>query len=148
MTEEMKIEKLPDTHAGAVVRLADAMLRFQVRIVLPVLAVAIAVFTVVFGAAGLLGALVGAVICCASSAFTLWLMRLSAPHGPYAGMAAALGGFAGKMIILLITFMLLGGVTALHPKALAFTMLAGVLVAAGADVVAFRKTKIPTVIPS
>src|SRR5690242_6062253 len=107
MTEDLKIEKLPATPAESVLRLAGAMLRYQVRIVLPVLAVAVVVFTVIFGIAGLFGSLVGAVITCFSSAATLWLMRLSAPHGPYAGMAAALGGFVAKMLILLVTFTLL-----------------------------------------
>jgi hypothetical protein len=148
MSENMGIEELPKTHGEALLRLAEAMLRCQVRLVLPALAAAVVVFTVLNGTAGLRGALVGAVISCLSSLFTLWLMRLSANHGPYAGMAAALGGFVGKMIILLIAFTLLRGVTALHPESLAFTMLVGVLVAAGADVLAFRQTKLPTIIPS
>jgi hypothetical protein len=148
MSENLEMTDLPKTHGDSVRKLAAAMLRYQIRIVLPVLVVAVIVFTVLYGTAGLLGAAIGLVVACLSSVFTLWLMRLSADHGPWAGMAAALGGFSGKMIILLIVFILLRDVTALHKESLAFTMLAGVLVAAGADIVAFRKTKIPTIIPS
>jgi ATP synthase protein I len=148
MSENLEIEKLPETAGESVLKLANAMVRFQIRLMLPALVVAVVVFAMVFGVTGLWGSLVGAVIAAASSAFTLWLMRLTAHQGPHLSMAAALGGFIGKMIILLVALTLLGDVSALHPKALAYTMLVGVLVAVVADMVAFKRTKIPTVIPS
>lgn len=148
MSENFEIQELPKTHGDSIRKLAAAMLRYQVRIMLPVLVAGVILFTVLYGTAGLLGSAIGLVVACLSSLFTLWLMRLSADHGPWAGMAAALGGFTGKMIILLIVFTLLRDVSALHKESLAFTLLAGVLVAAGADVLAFRRTKVPTIIPS
>jgi hypothetical protein len=148
MSEKAKTDKYPETHGEIVLKLADAQLRYQVILVLPVLAVAVVLATVLAGLNGLWGALVGAAVAVASSAFTMWLMRISAHQGPHLVMAAALGGFVGKMVILLVVLTLLGDVTALHRNSLAFTMLAGVIVAAVADGVAFRKTKLPTIIPS
>ncbi len=144
----MNSEKYPETHGEIVLRLADAQLRYQIRLVLPVLAIAVVTATVLAGSHGLWGSLVGAAVAVASSAFTMWLMRISAHQGPHLVMAAALGGFVGKMVILLIVLTLLGDVTVLHRNSLAFTMLAGVIVAAVADGVAFKKTKLPTIIPS
>jgi ATP synthase protein I len=148
MNDDLKMDKYPETHGEVVLKLADAQLRYQAGMVLPVLAVAVVVATVLAGTPGLWGALVGAAVAVVSSAFTLWLMRISANQGPHLVMAAALGGFVGKMLILLVVLTLLGDVHALHRNALAFTMLAGVVVAAVADAVAFRKTKLPTIIPS
>jgi ATP synthase protein I len=148
MSEKPKSETYPETHGQVVLKLADAQLRYQVRLVLPVLAVAVILCTVLAGLAGLWGSLVGSVVAIASSAVTLWLMRISANQGPHLAMAAAMGGFVGKMIILLVVLTLLGDVEALHRNALAFTMLAGVVVAAVADGLAFKKTKLPTIIPS
>jgi ATP synthase protein I len=149
MTEDLNsLDDYPDTHGKIVLKLADAQLRYQIRLVLPVLAVAVILSTVLVGLTGLWGSLVGSAVALASSAFTMWLMRISAHQGPHLVMAAALGGFVGKMIILLVVLTLLGDVTALHRYALALTMLAGVMVAAVADGVAFKKTKLPTIIPS
>jgi ATP synthase protein I len=141
-------EKYPKTHGEVVLKLADAQLRYQIMLVLPVLAIAVVLSTVLAGLNGLWGSLVGSAVAVASSAFTMWLMRISAHQGPHLVMAAALGGFVGKMVILLVVLTLLGDVTALDRNSLAFTMLAGVIVAAVADGVAFKKTKLPTIIPS
>jgi ATP synthase protein I len=148
MSEQFQIQDLPKTHEEALQRLAAAMLRWQVRVMVPALVVCVVLFTVVNGTAGLLGSVIGSVTAVASSLFTFALMRVSAKHGPYAGLAAALGGFIGKMIILLVVFTPLRDVAAIHAYSLAITMLAGVLTAAGADMVAFRRTKLPTIIPS
>lgn len=148
MSEEFQVEDLPRTHEEALQRLAAAMLRWQVRVMVPALVVCVVLFTVLNGSAGLLGSAVGAVAAVASSLFTFWLMRVSAKHGPHAGLAAALGGFIGKMIILLVVFTPLRDVPAVHAYSLAITMLAGILTAAGADMIAFRRTKLPTIIPS
>lgn len=148
MSENFQVQDLPKTHTEALQQLAAAMLRWQARLMVPALVVCVVVFTVVNGTAGLLGSVIGAVTACVSSLFTFALMRVSAKHGPHAGLAAALGGFIGKMIILLVVFTPLRGVEAIHAYSLAITMMVGILVAAGADMVAFRKTKLPTIIPS
>lgn len=63
-------------------------------------------------------------------------------------MVAALGGYIGKMVVLLVVMTLLGWVEGIHRESLAFTMLATIMVWAGAEVVAFKRTKIPTIVPS
>lgn len=137
---------LPRSHAESVRKLADAMLRYALW---PAVAVAIAgitVGTLVAGVEGTLGALVGGIVAFASSFATLWLMRKTAAMNPMLVMGAALGGFVGKMLILLIVMVLLRDVSVLHTESLAFTMLAVVVVWAAMDTVAFRRTKIPTLI--
>ncbi|MBP2323183.1 hypothetical protein JOF56_003568 [Kibdelosporangium banguiense] len=148
MSENFEVPDLPKTHTEALQRLAEAMLRWQAKVMVPALLVAVVVFTVLNGMAGLLGAGIGAVAACASSMFTFWLMRISAKHGPHAGLAAALGGLIVKMIILMVVFLPLRGVEAVHSYSLAITMLVGILTAAAADMMAFRKTNLPTIIPS
>jgi|SRR5690606_6927162 len=98
------------------------------------------------GVDGLLGAVAGGAVGFASSLMTLFLMRWSAGLPVTVVMGVAVGGFALKMVILLVVMIALRGVDALHPMSLALTFLATVLVWAGAEAVAFRRTKIPTVI--
>lgn len=136
----------PRTHAESVRKLADAMLRYALWPAVAVSVAGIVVATVLFGLNGGVAALVGGAVACASSLATLWLMRRTAALNPHFAMVAALGGFVGKMIILLVVMVVLREVTWLHTGSLAVTMLAAVLVWAGAEAVAFRRTKIPTLI--
>lgn len=138
----------PNPHAESVLKLAAAMSRATWWSVTPTVLVGMLVAGLLLGVPGVLGALVGGAVAGLSSLATLVLMRKTAALNPYFVMAAALGGFAGKMIILLVVMTLLRDVDGLDPKALAFTMLAAILVAAAAEMVAFRRTKIPTIIPA
>jgi ATP synthase protein I len=138
----------PNPHAASVLKLADAMFRGSVWFAVATVVVGMVVSGVLVGQSGVFGALVGGAVACASSLATLLLMRNTAALNPYFVMAAALGGFMGKMLVLLIVMLLLRDVDALHPKALAFTMLATVIVSAATEAVAFRRVKIPTIIPS
>lgn len=137
----------PNPHAQQVLKLADAMRR---QAVWPAIAAVVAgaiVATVWVGLSGLFGALVGGAVAFGSSLVTLWMMRKTAGMEPMAVMAVALGGYIFKMLVLLGVMVLLSGVAALHTYALAFTFLAVVLIWAAAEVVAFRRTKIPTIVP-
>jgi hypothetical protein len=108
--------------------------------------VGIVVSSVLNGPQGGVAALVGGVVAFASSLATWWLMRKTAALNPMMVMAGALGGFIGKMIILLLVLMVLREISWLHTKSLAYTMLAVVIVWAAMDTVAFRRTKLPTLI--
>ncbi|MER5390869.1 hypothetical protein [Saccharopolyspora sp. NPDC002686] len=140
-------EPTVNPHAETVRRLASAMLRTAVWPGVATVAVAAVVATALVGTPGLLGALVGGVVAFGSSLLTIWLMRFTGGMNPHFVMVAALGGYVGKMLVLLVVMTLLGGVEALHRESLAFTMLATVMVWAGAEVVAFKRTKIPTIVP-
>jgi ATP synthase protein I len=137
---------MPRTHAESVLRLADAMLRYALWPAIAVVVAGITVGTLVAGIEGTLGALVGGIVAFGSSFATLWLMRKTSALDPMLVMAAAIGGFIGKMLILLVVMMVLRDVSVLHTESLAFTMLGVVLVWAAMDAVAFRRTKIPTLI--
>ncbi|HEY0453287.1 hypothetical protein [Actinophytocola sp.] len=137
---------MPKTHAESVLKLADAMWRTALWPVLAVVVAGITVATLFAGVEGTLGALVGAAVAVASSLATLWLMRKTAAMNVMLVMAAALGGFMAKMLILLVVMLLLRDVTVFHTESLAYTMLAVVLTWAAMDAVAFRRTKIPTLI--
>ncbi|MGW1677757.1 hypothetical protein [Saccharopolyspora sp. NPDC002376] len=140
-------ESTVNPHAETVRRLASAMLRTAVWPGVATVVVAAIVATVLVGTPGLLGALVGGVVAFGSSLLTIWLMRFTGGMNPHFVMVAALGGYVGKMLVLLVVMTLLGGVEAFHRESLAFTMLATVMVWAGAEVVAFKRTKIPTIVP-
>jgi hypothetical protein len=136
----------PKTHGEAVTRLADAMLRYAIWPAVATTVVGIVVASVLFGVRGGVSALIGGVVAFGSSMATWWLMRKTAAMNPMMVMTGALGGFVGKMVILLLVLMVLREISWLHTKSLAFTMLAVVIVWAAMDTVAFRRTKLPTLI--
>jgi ATP synthase protein I len=136
----------PKSHGEAVTRLADAMLRYAIWPALATTVIGIVVASVLHGVPGGVSALVGGLVAFASSLATWWLMRKTAALNPMMVMTGALGGFVGKMIILLLVLMVLREITWLHTESLAYTMLAVVVVWAAMDTVAFRRTKLPTLI--
>lgn len=133
-------------HAEAVRRLASAMLRTALVPALVTIAAGAVLAGILAGGAGVRGALVGGAVALASSLATIVMMRWSAPFPVMVAMAVAIGGYVVKLLALLLVMVALGGIEGLHVNALAFTFLAVVLVWAVADVVAFRRTKIPTLV--
>ena len=136
----------PRTHGEAVTKLADAMLRYALWPAVATVVAGVVLTSVLFGVRGGVAALIGGIVAFGSSLATWWLMRRTAEMNPMMVMAGALGGFVGKMIILLLVLMVLREITWLHTESLAYTMLAVVIVWAAMDTVAFRKTKLPTLI--
>jgi hypothetical protein len=136
----------PRTHGEAVTKLADAMLRYALWPAVATVVAGVVLASVLFGARGGVAALVGGIVAFGSSLATWWLMRRTAAMNPMMVMAGALAGFVGKMIILLLVLMVLREITWLHTRSLAYTMLAVVIVWAAMDTVAFRRTKLPTLI--
>jgi hypothetical protein len=137
---------MPRTHGEAVTRLADAMLRHALWPGVATAVAGIVVASVLFGVRGGVSALIGGVVAFASSLATWWLMRKTAALSPMMVMTGALGGFVGKMIVLLLVMIVLREISWLHTQSLAYTMLAVVVVWAAMDTVAFRRTKLPTLI--
>ncbi|HYQ68477.1 hypothetical protein [Actinophytocola sp.] len=127
-------------------RLADSMLRHALWPAVATAVAGIVLASVLFGVRGGVSALVGAAVAFASSLATWWLMRRTAALNPVMVMAGALGGFVGKMILLLLVLMVLREISWFHIRSLAYTMLAVVIVWAVMDTVAFRRTKLPTLI--
>lgn len=109
--------------------------------------VAAMVAGLVAGVSGLVSAVIGGAVVFASSLSTIWLMRATSALHPVSVMAAALGGYVLKLVVLLVVMTLLQGVGGIHVHALGATMLAAILVWAGAEAHAFRKTKMPSVEP-
>lgn len=134
------------SHAESVRRLAAAMVRTGLVPGLATVAAGAVIGAVVVGSAGLWGALVGGAVALASSLLTVGLMRFSAELPVQLVMVLALGGYLLKMVALLAVMVALRGVEALHVRSLAFTFLAVVLVWAGSEVVAFKRTRIPTLV--
>ncbi|NIH82095.1 hypothetical protein [Amycolatopsis viridis] len=140
-------DKTENPHAQSVLKLADAMLRFALWPAVATVVVGVVVSTVLSGVPGLLGSLVGGAIAFASSLVTLFMMRKSAALDPFMVMAVAVGGYILKVLVLFGVMTALKGVDAFNRYALALTTLAVILVWAAAEFLAFRKTKIPTIIP-
>jgi hypothetical protein len=133
-------------HAKSVYALADAMLRWGLRLSLPLVLLTVGVSTISVGQPGLVGAGFGAALGYGSSLVTITMMRIAATRPPSALMSLALGGYAIKMGALLVVMLLLRDVDTFSRPALAFGMLTTVVAWAGAEVVAFRTTKTPTLV--
>lgn len=147
-TEATSPEKPQNPHGDVVRTLADTMLRTALPATVVTIVIAAVVATMLNGTAGLWGALVGGVVALASSLATFVMMKQSADLPVMFVMAVALGGYVFKILALLVVMMLLREVDAFHTLSLALTVLAAVMVWAGAEVVAFKRTKIPTIIPN
>lgn len=116
------------THELTIQRLAGEMFRAAAWAALGTFVLGVVVSTVIWGAAGLIGSLIGGAIAIASSLATLLLMRKTAALDPMFVMVAAFGGFTGKLIVLLAAVILLRGQSWLEPKALGITLVATVVV--------------------
>ena len=136
------------THAGVVRGLAGAMFRGALIPTVVTVVLGVVVFGVLYGLPGALGALVGGLVIIASSLATLWLMHRTAALEVHFVMAAALGGFMLKMLVLLGVMILLRDVEFLHTNSVAITMIATILVAAAAEGRASKRTRSLNVIPS
>lgn len=145
---ETETEAQENPHAKPVVEAARAMTRASLLVTVPAVVVCIVLFSVLNGLHGFLGSLVGGVLAMLASLSTLGMMRFSAGLDPMFVMVIALSGYVVKVIVLFGALTLLKGVTALHPMSLGITMIVAILVAAAAEFAAFRKTKLPTIIPS
>ncbi|UVS81385.1 hypothetical protein [Actinokineospora sp. UTMC 2448] len=144
----MATETYPTSHAESVRKLADRMAK-DIAIACGVtVGVAVLVAVLWEGLPGLVGALVGGAIATASAMGTVVLMRRTRALEPMMVMVIALAGYVGKIIILFVVMTLLKGVDGLHTMSVAVTMMAVILVAAGAEMRAFKKTKTPTLIVS
>lgn len=145
---EFTPEPMPDTHAGVVQKYADAMLRGALPYGIGVAVLGVLVSTVLVGVPGLVGSLLGALIGLGSSVLTLVVMRRSAGVEPMTLMAVAMSTFIGKIILLFGLAQLLHGIPLVQPKAFALTMAAIVVVWTVAETFAFRRAKVPTIIPA
>lgn len=136
----------PTSHKESVYKLAGAMLRTAIVPAVVTVVVAVVVAGLVVGETGAYGALVGGVIATASSLLTIVFMRFSADLPAQMVIAVAMGGYLIKIVLLMAAMLPLKGVSALDTYSLGLTVLAVVLVWAVAEVVAFKRTKLPTLI--
>lgn len=133
-------------HARSVHRLADAMLGWGLRISLPLSLLTLGVAVLAAGTEGLVGGGFGVVLGQGSALVTITMMRLAASRGPNSLMGFALGGYALKMTALLVVMVLLRDVDGFSRPALAFGMLVVVVAWAAGEVIAFQRTKTPTLV--
>ncbi|KFZ80031.1 hypothetical protein ED92_21940 [Amycolatopsis sp. MJM2582] len=145
---EKTVEAEENPHAKVVLQAANAMTKASLIATPPVVLVCVVLFTVLNGLPGLVGAAIGGVLAILSSLATMGLMRFSAGMDPMFVMVIALGGYVLKILVLFGALTLLRGWSDLHPMSLGITMIAAILVSAAAEFMAFRKTKIPTIIPA
>ncbi len=145
---ETSTEAQENPHAKVVLQAARAMTKASLLVTPPAVLVCIVLFSVLNGMPGFWGSLVGGALAMLASLSTLGMMRFSAGQDPMFVMVIALGGYVVKVVLLFGALTLLKGVSALHPMSLGITMIVAILLAAAAEFAAFRKTKIPTIIPA
>jgi hypothetical protein len=141
------LPKRVNPHARSVRMLSSAMLRTAVWPALATVLVAATVAGLLTGVPGLISALVGGTVVFVSALATIGLMRATSALHPVSVMGAALGGYVFKMVALLVVMTLLRGVDGIRVYPMAGTMLASILVWAGAEAYAFRTARIPTLEP-
>ncbi|GAA1972279.1 hypothetical protein [Amycolatopsis minnesotensis] len=147
-TEQAQTGEPENPHAASVLKLQAAMKKATL-IALPIVTVvAVVIATIVKGTNGLVGAVLGGVLALGSSLLTLTIMRYSANQSPQFAMAAVMGGYALKLIVLFGLMFALKGVTVIDRYSLGLTFAACVVVAATVEGRAFMTTKTPTVIPN
>jgi ATP synthase protein I len=139
-------ESIPDTHAGTVRKLADAMLRGSLWYGIAAAVAGTVVSALVVGLPGALGGVAGGALGVGSSVTTLVVMRKAAGVSPMTLLPVAMSTFIGKMIVLFVLASALRAVPMVHAKSAALTMLAVILVWTACEIRAFRKTKVPTII--
>lgn len=139
---------MAESHAGSVRTLAAAILRTGLLLGAAAAAVALAAAAALAGWPGVLGAGTGIAVAFVSSLFTIVLMRLTAALPVAAMFGAVLGGYTMKVAGLLMVAVPLRGVEQFHPMAFGMSVLAVVVAWAAAGVVAFKRTRIPTIIPA
>lgn len=137
-----------ETHAQAVTVLAAAMLRTGLWWGGAAAVAALTTAVVLAGGRGLVGAAVGVALGFLSSLATMGLMRLAAALPVEALLGVVMGGYTLKIALLLVVAFPLRRVAWLEPTALALSVLAVVAAWAGAEVRAFWRTRIPTIIPA
>ncbi|MGM1061784.1 hypothetical protein [Saccharothrix sp. Mg75] len=136
------------THEVVVRRLAGEMFRGAVWAALGTVAVCAVVATVVAGVPGLVAALIGGAVALLSSVATLVVMRKTASLPVQFIMVAALGGFLGKLIVLIVVMVLLRQFPVLHTNSLALTMAATIVVATFMEARASKRSRSQMVIPT
>ncbi|NUT46173.1 MAG: hypothetical protein HOV94_02465 [Saccharothrix sp.] len=136
------------THEAVVRRLAGEMYRSALWAALATVVAGAILWTVLAGVPGLVAALIGGAIACLSSAATLLLMHRTAAMPLQVIMVAALGGFMGKLIVLLGVMVVLRKFPVLHTNALALTMAATIVVATVMEVRASKRSRSQVVIPT
>src|SRR5690606_12134006 len=136
----------PTSHADSVRMLAAATLRTGLPPVLLAIAAGAVVAGVLVGPTGVYGALVGGAAALASSLATIGMMRLSGAVRVTWVIRVALSGYVHKLSMLVLVVLVAQGLPAWHTRSLALTFLAAVLAWAGAEVVAFRRAPIPTLL--
>lgn len=144
-SESTKTDEV-NPHGESVRTLASAMLRTALLPGLATVLIAIALATVLAGLPGLYGALIGGAVAFGSSLATLGMMRWSADLPVMMVMSVALGGYVFKLIALMVVVLLLKDVEGVHRMSLGLTVVAVILVWATAELIAFKRTKIPTLI--
>lgn len=145
---EKTVEAEENPHAKVVLQAASAMTRASLLITPPAVLVCIVLFTILNGLPGLVGSVIGGVLAIVSALATLGMMRFCAGLDPMFVLAITLSGYIAKVLILFGALSLLRGVSVVHPMSLGITMIVGILLAAGVEFAAFRKVKIPTIIPA
>jgi ATP synthase protein I len=132
-------------HVASVLKLAAAMQRNAVILAVIVAVVSIVVATLLRGAPGAIGAVVGAVVAGGLGWLGTFVMSRTARATPAGVMIGAMTAFTGKIAFLLVFLLLFRGTELFDNQSFAFTMLAVTAAWIIGEVVGFVRTRIPAV---
>jgi ATP synthase protein I len=132
-------------HVATVLKLASAMQRYAVIVTAVVVVIALVAAFVLRGGAGVVGALVGAVIAGGLGWLGTWVMARTARATPAGVMIGAMTAFGLKILFMLVFLLLFQGTTLFDGRSFAFTILAVTVAWIVGEVVGFVRTRIPAV---
>jgi len=132
-------------HVASVLKLAAAMQRNAVILAVIVAVASIVVATLMRGASGAIGAVVGAVVAGGLGWLGTFVMSRTARATPAGVMIGAMTAFTGKVGFLLVFLLLFRGTELFDNQSFAFTMLAVTAAWIIGEVVGFVRTRIPAV---
>lgn len=128
-----------------VLRLATAMLRPALWSTLLVGLLALIGFTVIAGLPGAEGSVAGTLLVVACCWLNIAVMRRTATSQPRVVMAAALGGYCAKFVLLLALLAVLPDTDLFDMRAFGLSVLAAVAVWTTAELVGFVRAQVSTV---
>jgi ATP synthase protein I len=132
-------------HVASVLKLAAGMQRNAVILAVIVAVVSIVVATLLRGAPGAIGSVVGAVVAGGLGWLGTFVMSRTARATPAGVMIGAMTAFTGKVGFLLVFLLLFRGTELFDNQSFAFTMLAVTAAWIIGEVVGFVCTRIPAV---
>lgn len=145
--EAAESPEVADTTETTVLRFVTAMLWPALWSTVAVGLLAVLVASLLSGAPGALGAFFGTLLVIGCCWFNIAVMRWTAKAQPVIVMAAAIGGYCGKFVVLLTLLIALEDTTLFDIRTFAWAILAAAVMWTAGELVGFLRARVATITP-